>query len=108
MYSSSIPLRYLKLRIDRQADLYHQVMAYDNIIAYSRLTFFVINMKAMINYLAARKFQHGKSHFNFISCSVHASGYTVIYFIRPHLLFIIFCVLSLYHAVGSSAIPLAY
>ena len=53
MYSSTIPLEELTLKIGRQAELYHQVTVYNHIIAYSRLAFVIIDMEAMINYLAS-------------------------------------------------------
>ena len=90
-----------------QADLYHHVTVYDHIIAYARLAFVIIDMEAMLNYLAARKFQDAKWHFNISFRSVHASGCTILYFIRPHIEFIMFSVFYLYHTFGSSAIPQA-
>ena len=74
-------------------------MAYDHIIAYAQIAFFVIDMESMINYLDARKFQHEKRYFNIIGRTVHAIGCTILYFIGPHLvcIFIILLVSPLSH-----------
>ena len=60
MYSSAISLKDLALKIVSEAYLYHQITAYGHIIAYARFAFVLIDTEAMINYLAARKFQHAK------------------------------------------------
>ena len=73
MYSNAIILKDLTLKIVRGAFMYHEVTAYDRIIAYARLSFLVIDMKAMINYLDARKFRNAKRYFNIMSHSLHAS-----------------------------------
>ena len=85
--------------------MYHQVMVYDHIIAYSQLAFFVIDMEAMINFLAARKLWHTKSYFNIMSRTVHTSGCNILYFIVLHSAFIMLSVFSIYYAVVSSATP---
>ena len=71
MYSIAILLKELTLKVDRQALLYHQITAYDHVIAYDRFAFVVIDTEAMINYLAARKLRHGKSHFDVMRRAVH-------------------------------------
>ena len=43
----------------------------------------------MINYIADRKLRHAKSHFDVMRFAVHASGCTILYFIRPHIFFIV-------------------
>ena len=80
MYSITIPLTDLMLKVGREAYLYHQVTAYNHITAYARLAFVVIDLKAMINYPADRKLRHAKRFFNMS---------------------------TFYHVVGSSAIPQA-
>ena len=104
MYSIAIPLKDLALEVRRQAYLYHQITAYYYGIAYARLALAVINMEAMINYLAVIKLRYAKSHFDVMPHEVHASGHTKFYFIIPHLAFILFSVFSLYSAAGISAI----
>ena len=100
MYSSPITLKYLMLKVDREASLYHQVTDYDHIIAYYRLALVVINVKVMVNYLSAREFWHEKGYLNITSFTIHASGCAIIYFMRPHLVFIMIMVSSFYYAVG--------
>ena len=80
--------------------MYHQVMAYDHFIAYNLLTFVIIEMEGMINDFAARKLRHAKRYFNIMSPTVHTSGCNKIYFIIPHIAFIILRMSPLYHAVG--------
>ena len=48
--------------------MYHQVTAYDNVIAYAQLYFVFVDMEAMINYLADRKLWNAKG--NLMSCVV--------------------------------------
>ena len=105
MYYSAIPLKELTFKPGRQAWLYHKVTAYDHVIAYDRLGFVVVNMEAIINYLASRNFRHTKIHFDVICREVQDICCTILYYFRPHLAFILFIVVSLYHDVGSSAIP---
>ena len=88
MYSSAIQLKDLTIRIGLQYELYHQVTAYDHVIAYARLTFVITDMEVIINYLAARKSRHEKRHFSIICHALHVIGCTILYFIRPHLVFI--------------------
>ena len=107
MYSSAILLKYLTLKFSREAYLYHQVPVYDHIIAYDQLAFIVMNVKVMINYLAAREFRHAKRYFNIMSSTIHASGCAILYSISPHLAFIMLSISSFYHTVGSSAITQA-
>ena len=104
MYSSAIPLKYLTLEVVCKYYLYHQITVYDRFIAYSQLVFFVINVKSMINYLAARKLRHAKIHFNIMCHAIHTSGCTILHFIRPHLAFLMFSVFFLYNSAGSSYI----
>ena len=40
-------------------------------------------------------------------CKIHASCCAILYFIGPHIEFIMLSVLSFYHAAGSYAIPQA-
>ena len=61
----------------------------------------------MINYFAARKLRHAKRHFDVMRREVHASGRTILYFIRTHLQFLLFSMFYLYQYVGSSDIPQA-
>ena len=105
MYIISIPLKDLRLKIGRRADLYHEVLAYDHITTYAQIAFAVIKMEAMINYIADRKFWHAKRHFNIMCCAVDNSICTILFFIRPHIAFIMIVVFSLYHIFGSSDIP---
>ena len=70
MYCSAIPLEYLMLKVGHQDYLYHQVTAYDHVIAYSQIAFFVVNMEAVINYLADRKIWHAKRHLDVMHCAV--------------------------------------
>ena len=71
MYNSAILLKDMTLKIGRGT-------AYDHIIAYSHLAFLVINVEAMIDYLAARKFWHAKRYFNTMSCTVYDSICTIL------------------------------
>ena len=107
MYSSTIPLKELTLKVGREAYMNHQVTSYNHIIAYARLAFVIINVKAMINYLDARKFRHAKKYFNIMSSAINVSGSAIIYLIRLHLAFIMLSMSSFYHAVGTSATPQA-
>ena len=108
MYSSVIPLKVLTLKVNCQAYLYRKVTDYDHVIAYARLTFVVISMESMINYLDARKFRHTKMHFDIMCRAVQARGWTIFYFIRPHIAYIMFSVFYIYHAVGRSDISQAF
>ena len=77
MYSSAIPLKGLTLKVVRQVYLHHQFKVYDNIIAYVWLAFVVIDMEAMINYLAARK--SGMKKVTLTSCVVQNMPAAVLY-----------------------------
>ena len=105
MYSSVIPLKGLTLKVNCRAYLYHKVTDYDHVIAYARLSFLVIDMKAMINYLDARKFRLAKSHFDVTRRAVHTSGCTILYLIIPHIVPIMFILFSLHCAFGRYDIP---
>ena len=85
--------------------MYHQITAYDHVIAYYRLALVVIEMEAMINYLASIKLRHAKRHFDVMCHALHAIGFTIISFVRPHLAFIVFSVFYFNCAAGSSAVP---
>ena len=80
-------------------------MAYDHVIDYARIVLVVIDMEEMINNLSARKLCFVKNHLDVMRCAVHASRCTILYFIIPHLVFIIFSVFYLYHTISSSDIP---
>ena len=82
-------------------------MDYDHFIAYTRIAFVIVDMETVINYLAAIKLWHAKSNFDVMRHGVHACDCTILYFVRPHIAFILFRVFNFYHAVGSSAIPKA-
>ena len=60
MYSSATPLEDLILKVSHEAYMYHQVTAYNHIIAYALIAFVFINMKDMINYLAAGELRYAK------------------------------------------------
>ena len=47
-------------------------------------------MEAVFNFLAARKIQHTKRHFDIMRRAVHACGCTILYFVISHLAFIVF------------------
>ena len=80
-------------------------MTYDHVIAYALLALVVVDIEAIISYLAARKLWHANRHFDVMRCAVYAVGCAILYFIIPYLEFLVFIVFSLYHAVGSSDIP---
>ena len=82
-------------------------MAYDHVIAYARSSFVVVDIEAVINYLAARKLWHTKRHLETMHRAVQSCGYTIFYFIRPYIVFIVFGVYYFYPDVRSSAIPQA-
>ena len=84
--------------------MHHQVTAYNHGIDYYQIAFVVIDMEAMIIYLAARKLWHAKRHFDLTRRALYVSGCTIFYFIRPHLAPIMFSVFYLYHVDGNSAI----
>ena len=105
MYVSAILLKNLTLKVVRRAYFNNQVTSCDHTIAYALLDFVVVDVKVMINYLAARKLCHAKKYAGVMRHAVHASGCTILYFIRPHIAFIIFSVFYIYDAVGISAIP---
>ena len=105
MYSSAISLKDLMLKFGHQAYLYHQVMAYDHVIAYYRTSFVVIDMEVMINYLSATKIWHAKRHLDVMRCVVHSRGYSILYFMIPHFAFIVLSIFYLYYSVGRSTIP---
>ena len=56
MYSSAIPLKDLTLKVGRKALLYQSVTAYDNVKGIARFAFIIINVKSMINDLAAKDY----------------------------------------------------
>ena len=78
MYSSATPLKNLTLKVGRGAYLYHQIMAYNDIIAYGRLAFVVIKLKEMFNYIAARELRHEKRYFNIMSSTIHTIGSAIL------------------------------
>ena len=70
-------------------------MAYDHVIAYALLAFVGIGMEVMLNYLSARELWHKRIHFYVMCRAVHASGWTILYVVKPHHVFIVFSVFSL-------------
>ena len=78
MYCSAIPLEYLMLKVGHQDYLYHQVTAYDHVIAYTRFSFVVVDMEAVINYLSAREILHTNSHVDVVHCAVKPCGCTIL------------------------------
>ena len=108
IYSSAITFKDLTIKVGREAELYHHVTAYDNIISYARISFVVIVVESMIIYHADRKLRHSKRHYNIMGRQIHVSRCTILYFIRTHLALIIYSVFSLYHGISTSDIPHAY
>ena len=70
-------MKELTLKVSHKALLYHKVTAYDHVIAYDRFAFFVVDMEAVFNNLAAREIQHGKG--TLTSCIVHYNPAAVLY-----------------------------
>ena len=95
------------LKIGLRAQLYHQFTAYDNVIAYDQLYFVVVDMEAMLYYIDARGLCQSKQQFDVMHSSVQTCGCTIVYFVRPHLAFIVFSGYYFYRDVVSSAIPQA-
>ena len=58
--------------------MYHQVTAYNHIIAYAQLALVIINVKTMINYPADRELRHSKSYFNIMSSEIHTIGCAIL------------------------------
>ena len=71
-------MKYLTIKVVCQAYMYHQIMAYENIIAYDLLTFVITNMEVMIIYIADRKLWNAKSYFKIICRAVHATLCTIL------------------------------
>ena len=67
--------------------------------------FLVVDMKAVLNYLADRELWQAKRHLDVMRCAVQPRGCTIFYFIRMNIVFIVFSILYFNHAVYSSAIP---
>ena len=104
MYCSATPLKDLIIKAGFQASLYHQVTAYDHVIAYSLITIVIVDMEVVINYLTARKLRNEKRHLDVMRHAIHACVCTIFYFVRPHLAFIVLSVSYFYHDVGISVI----
>ena len=83
-------------------------MEYDHVISYTQFAFFVVNMKTVINYLATGEIWYKKVHLDAMRRALQYCGCTILYFIGPHIVFIVFSMLYINHAVGSSATPQAY
>ena len=69
-------------------------MAYYIVIAYAEFAFVVVDMEAVLNYLAARELWHSQRHLDDIRRAVQPCGCTIFYFILPYLVFIVFSVSS--------------
>ena len=68
-------------------------------------TFVVFDMKAVLNYLAARELWNAQRHLDVMHRAVQPFSCTIFYFIRRNLAFIVFSMSYFIHAVNSSAIP---
>ena len=94
------------LKVYSQDYLYHQITAYDHVIAYARFTCAVVDTKSVLNYLSARRLWHAKRwHLDVACISIQTCGYTVLYFIRSHTTPMMFCMPCINHAAISSDIP---
>ena len=67
--------------------MYHQVTAYDCVTSYV-----VVDMKAVLNNLAAGKIWHTNRHFGVMRRAIQTCGCTVFYFIRWPLEFVMFSI----------------
>ena len=77
MYSNAIILKDLTLKIVRGAFMYHEVTAYDRIIAYARLSFLVIDMKRWLIILMLEN--SGMQKGTLISWVIHYTLASVLY-----------------------------